>query len=101
MFPVLDRSSWRIRPGFLAAIMLILVLGVDLDVVRGRGTASLTRSARLGPSELIEGRVNIGDEVRYRHDRRTYKVLATWPTTALIRRGDEVIYADSSDLIFE
>jgi len=100
MIPVFDRSAWRIRPGFIAAIILILLLCVDLDVVRGRGTASLMRSSRPVLEATVEGRVDIGDEVCYRHDRRMYKVVGTWPTTALIRRGDDVIYADVSDLVF-
>ncbi|MGC1274188.1 MAG: hypothetical protein WBC44_10815 [Planctomycetaceae bacterium] len=90
------RPAWKIRPVLLVAVILVAVLTIDLDVVRGRGTRS---AASRGLQSISD--VRPGDSVRYRHDGLSYEVVATWSGTALLRRGDDLAYADQSDMILD
>lgn len=94
MSSVTPRSALKIRPALLVSVILVAVLAIDLDVVRGRGI----RSTASQGMQSLSG-VRIGETVRYRHDGLSYEVVAIWAdNTALLRRGDDLAYADRSDV---
>lgn len=75
----------------LAALMTYDAAAIDRDIPAAGSTALACRASDSGPQ--------VGDRVGYRIDGMTYRVIGRLPETALIQRGDEVIYADMSEIV--
>ena len=87
----MPRTVLKVRPLFLLAAVAVGIVSADAFC----GRVTLGAGARSTPATARNG-----DTVHYLVDGLAYEIVAVNPTrdTALIRRGDDVVYADWSDV---
>lgn len=91
-----DRPASKLRPGFVAAAALALVLTVS---ALSDSAVARNRARHIG--HATAGLARIGDEVRFSGDgfERTWRVVDSFPDGLLLRRGDDLSYVDPHEVV--